>query len=138
MISNAPPAGLDALAEQTRGISQALAVTTDSGELIRLAGELNNIEERSDALWQAHCESMLSELSSNARRSLDEYLHRAIAPGMTYVRTDYVGLYSEAAQLLPQIRMLERAGLARVPVPDNSAAEASTDATGFVGHSNTD
>jgi hypothetical protein len=138
---NSQPTGIDAIANRSEALKVRMQQISHSAEAIEIGNELNLLQDEADQLWAAHFESMLSTLSRNGRRSLDDYLNREIAPHMSHIRVDYAGLYAEMAALLPQIKQLQSHGLMKVPSSRESDASSSPDHRvpgPFVTSSNTD
>lgn len=101
--------GLDRPQQRMAALMSTVEATGDPAELVRRGQELDDLQQEIDDLTARYYESALSRLSQNGRRTLNEYLYREIAPGMSIMRTDYGALYREFAQLTPQIKALKSA-----------------------------
>jgi hypothetical protein len=133
------PANIAPVYADSRALKQQLTETEDAATGIEIGRKLNSLQDDADALYTAHFERILSGVSSQGRRSLDEYVYREIVPRMSYTRVDHAGLYADMAALLPQIKELQAHGLLTVQHRDQrQESEHHGSAGAFVGVSKTE
>lgn len=138
---NAEPAGISEIGDQSNALQARMRQITDAAEAVEIGRKLNALRDDADALWSTHFEALLSQLSRDGRRSLEEYLHREIVPRMTYRRVDYAGLYAELAASLPQIKQLQAHGELTLSIPGQERvlqSPAGGRPEPFVGSTNVD
>lgn len=133
------PANIKTVYASSYALTQQLTQTENATTAIEIGRKLSDLEDEADALYTAQFERILSQVSSDGRRSLDEYVYREIVPRMSYTRVDHAGLYADMAALLPQIKKLQAHGLLTVQPRDlENESEPPVSPGPFVGRSNAD
>jgi hypothetical protein len=107
---DAVPANVRAVYASSSALRERLTETEDVATVMDIARKLDGLQDEAEALYTVHFETILSQLSADCRRSLDEYVLREIVPRTSYTRVDHVGLYADFAALLPQIKELQAHG----------------------------